>query len=481
MKGAWSFMAAAALPASLLLALPTTASADDLCELFAEGGDISLITDGTEQFCVHQFTSSETFEVKQDLPVQHLIIGGGGGGGTGGGGGGGFLTDTLTRSAALYDVVVGRGGNASSGLGNRGESGHDSSVFDLIAGGGGGGGRANFLGGGSGLSGGDGRSAGGSGGGVGLSLANVFATGGSGSPGGFNGGGFNGSGNLVTGGGGGGAGGNGSFSNAGPGLTSTITGTSAIYASGGNATSGTQIHAGGGGNNLERGKDGIVILRYYVNSAPQADAGSGQGVMALTLTTLNATGSSDPDDNIESYAWEQIAGTGVTLDDPALIDPSFTAPQPANGEEEELVFELTVTDTFGLTSTDTVTITVQATAVLTATKTVAVFSEDGSNCSDLGAPPPAPSATPLAAIPGACIQYDIIVENDGPVAAEGVNLIDDLHDILNFQAAALGTTWGAGTVLDTTGCPGPACKIEVEDGIIPANSTVTLVIRALIN
>lgn len=121
-----------------------------------------------------------------------------------------------------------------------------------------------------------------------------------------------------------------------------------------------------------------------------------------------------------------------------------------------------------------------AQAELEAEKDVMVFSENGSGCDDLEAEPPTEPQHP-AAIPGACIEYTISVANTGSVAAENITLTDALPANLSFQAAGLDANWGVGTDLITPspGCPG--CEVKVEDGVINANTTATLTIRAIVN
>jgi hypothetical protein len=68
----------------------------------------------------------------------------------------------------------------------------------------------------------------------------------------------------------------------------------------------------------------------------------GEGVV------LSAEASSDPDGDAAdlAYEWRQLAGPGVTLSDAASAAPEFTAP----AEAAALLFEVTVTDTSGLTN-----------------------------------------------------------------------------------------------------------------------------------
>ncbi|MCC5960743.1 MAG: DUF11 domain-containing protein [Rhodobacteraceae bacterium] len=445
---------------------------------------------------------------------------------SGGGGGAGGVrqaTDIPVLSGA-HTVVVGTGG--TGGTQNRGANGGNSTFSDITAIGGGGGGGSTFdpvsipptsggSGGGGGgrqswndapatngadgttaqgNSGGDGRN--GSTGGTQGANAPEQAGGGGGGAGGPGGngltnqGGTGGAGitSFITGlaqgyGGGGGGGHRGDTGSGGSATHGGGTGAGGIStAAAGNGTANTGGGGGGAGRGLDQGGNGgsgVVVIRYLVNTAPKADAGAPQSVTAFTAVSLDGSASVDVDDNIISYHWTQSSGTSVALLDGDTATPGFTAPQPT-GSSETLVFQLTVTDAFGLTSVDTVTITLQGVAELTATKRVAVFSENGNDCADLNATAPPEPMTP-AAIPGACIEYEIDVENTGPVAAQGISLVDELPASLRYQNAQLGGDWGAGTALTTPNCPEPGCEIRVDDGVLAAGATATITIRATIN
>jgi hypothetical protein len=88
------------------------------------------------------------------------------------------------------------------------------------------------------------------------------------------------------------------------------------------------------------------------NDPPVADAGTNQNVNEGDLVTLNGSGSTDPDDGIAAYYWEQIGGTSVSLSNYAAIQPTFTTPDvgPAG---EALTFRLIVTDYGNLQASDT--------------------------------------------------------------------------------------------------------------------------------
>jgi hypothetical protein len=87
-------------------------------------------------------------------------------------------------------------------------------------------------------------------------------------------------------------------------------------------------------------------LRTTLNQLPEADAGPKQAVDTNALVTLDGSGSSDPDGDLPlTYYWTQTGGTAVTLSDPAVVMPTFTAPP----EPVVLAFTLVVTDSLGLT------------------------------------------------------------------------------------------------------------------------------------
>lgn len=118
---------------------------------------------------------------------------------------------------------------------------------------------------------------------------------------------------------------------------------------------------------------------------------------------------------------------------------------------------------------------------LDATKAVAIFSQDGSDCSDLSA-----SATAGAlAIPGACVEYVITVVNNGSTA--GSNITDvDLSDVLpsdlEFIAAGV-TTFDVADLSNpaaNTDCDAGACTVALTDATLNFGQTGTVTIRALI-
>ena len=90
------------------------------------------------------------------------------------------------------------------------------------------------------------------------------------------------------------------------------------------------------------------------NSPPVANAGLDLAVLPGTFNSLEGFYSTDPDDGIVSYSWEQTGGPAVKLSDATAMDPIFQAPDTA----ATITFRLVVTDKGGLQSSDTCTVTV---------------------------------------------------------------------------------------------------------------------------
>lgn len=99
-----------------------------------------------------------------------------------------------------------------------------------------------------------------------------------------------------------------------------------------------------------------VEYKVVVNQPPQANAVSDQAVSANTLVTLDGSASIDPEGTIAAYQWHQIAGPAVTLANANGAHPIVTAPNVASTTTTG--FNLTVSDTEGLTAIDTHQVTV---------------------------------------------------------------------------------------------------------------------------
>lgn len=193
-------------------------------------------TDADGDWDYWQFSSNGTLTVTEAGFVQYLLVGGGGGGYAGatdaGGGGGGLLQGVALLDALAHPVVVGAGGATPSGTG--GQSSISSPL--LAVQGGGRGDNSISIGGGSG----------------GGAPTNTYVVGQGNA--GYT------SGSYL---GGGGAGGAATSGTGGPGLSSSITGSSVTYAAGGTAagTDPPVANSGNGGTRSQNGSSGVVVVR----------------------------------------------------------------------------------------------------------------------------------------------------------------------------------------------------------------------------
>jgi hypothetical protein len=130
--------------------------------------------------------------------------------------------------------------------------------------------------------------------------------------------------------------------------------------------------------------DTVTVTVDVVREPPYADAGDSQAKLVNATVTLDASNSSDlvdtaglPDTGVTpvlAYQWTQIAGTAVTLS-PAgggARSVTFTAPAAA----EAMEFQVTVTNTAGLSAVDTTKVLV-ATASAQDQFTAAPVESDG--------------------------------------------------------------------------------------------------------
>ena len=106
-------------------------------------------------------------------------------------------------------------------------------------------------------------------------------------------------------------------------------------------------------------QDECIVNVVWVNEPPSADAGPDQSVYSGDEVVLDATMSSDVDDGIATYSWEQIEGPSVALSGENSVQATFLAPDVGDGGEA-LTFVLTVTDNGNLMITDTCVVNVES-------------------------------------------------------------------------------------------------------------------------
>jgi len=94
-----------------------------------------------------------------------------------------------------------------------------------------------------------------------------------------------------------------------------------------------------------------------INNSPNAVAGASQTVKSGVVVTLDGAQSNDPDGDAITYEWLQTSGTTVTLNNANTATASFAAPDVAS--DTLLRFQLTVSDTRGLTNVSTTSVTVR--------------------------------------------------------------------------------------------------------------------------
>jgi len=99
-------------------------------------------------------------------------------------------------------------------------------------------------------------------------------------------------------------------------------------------------------------EDHCTINVSWVNVPPTADAGPDIMAEEGHEIVLSGVGSSDPDDQIAAYLWEQTGGPEVNILNPTNVQASFIAPY-LTSESVSFSFRLTVQDSGGLIADDT--------------------------------------------------------------------------------------------------------------------------------
>jgi hypothetical protein len=92
-------------------------------------------------------------------------------------------------------------------------------------------------------------------------------------------------------------------------------------------------------------------------SPPVADAGANETVRGGVNVTLDASQSTDPNEDSLSYEWRQTNGPSVNLQNATSATPSFVAPEVS--DRRTIRFRLVVRDGNGGESTDTVSVSIR--------------------------------------------------------------------------------------------------------------------------
>ena len=113
-------------------------------------------------------------------------------------------------------------------------------------------------------------------------------------------------------------------------------------------------------DSLGKSSDANSTISVIYNSPPTASVGANQEVNENQLVQLDASASSDIEDEASNlaYSWQQVDSSGysISLSDASSALPSFTTPEVA--ADTSLSFQLTVTDSLGKSSDANSTISV---------------------------------------------------------------------------------------------------------------------------
>lgn len=101
---------------------------------------------------------------------------------------------------------------------------------------------------------------------------------------------------------------------------------------------------GGGGGNTPPSPPPVTVVPPPVNAAPTIDIATPDGTAAdeLQVLTLDASGSSDPENDTLSFVWTQASGPAAVLS--AMDTATVTVTLPEVDATQMLTFELTVSD-----------------------------------------------------------------------------------------------------------------------------------------
>jgi len=146
----------------------------------------------------------------------------------------------------------------------------------------------------------------------------------------------------------------------GPG-SSTITNASSVTTSAGGLIAGTYVFQlkATDNNNLSGTSTVTITVNPAPNQPPVANAGASQTItLPVSSASLNGSQSSDPDGTIASYSWTEVSGPSAATISGANTDTPTVSSLLAG----TYVFQLMVTDNYGLTGTAQVKVIVKPAA-----------------------------------------------------------------------------------------------------------------------
>jgi hypothetical protein len=202
------------------------------------------------------------------------------------------------------------------------------------------------------------------------------------------------------------------------------------------------------------------LTRRVGTAPPVADAGPPQIGVAAGIITLNGSGSHDPLGEPLTFSWKQIGGPSVALSGANTATPTFTA-----AAAQTYVFQLTVTNTDGLSASAT-------TSVQTLSATALVISQFYANPATVNA---GQSTTLLWVVQGATSAS--IQPGIGPVNANSGSVAVSPSVTTTYTLTATGA---GGTVTQsvtvTVGAPGSPqiVRFAADPNSIAAGGSATL-------
>ena len=225
----------------------------------------------------------------------------------------------------------------------------------------------------------------------------------------------------------------------------------------------TAYTPGSGDASADLPADGVICV-VVEGDIPAVLADADEAELSLVSDTLQpTTGASAGTAVVADAGGNTLTGAAENV----LADASGT------GNEVAFAGDHSATGTYIIASAD-----------LTASKAVSIYTEDGSDCTDI---PGAAVAGDQYSIPGACVEYVITTENTGATASATSIVINDiLPDSLTFVNATTGGFTGGSFSLPTTAlekdCDGTAatCEVELTGATLAAGATGTITIRALV-